>query len=829
MLANDALADTFLQTPALGKSFAVHGPESLAAHSAGGTADPAQPVPHPSQIGQYRILEIIGQGGMGVVYRAEQVNPRRTVALKVIRPGLQSRDLLRRFAHEGQVLGLLQHPGIAQVFEAGTADAGFGPQPFFAMELILGRPLTEYVEAHQLDVCQRLELLGKICDAVQHAHQKGVIHRDLKPANILVDDRGQPKILDFGVARATDADVRITALETVPGQLIGTLAYMSPEQISGDPRQLDTRSDVYSLGVICYELLAGRVPLDLSTKTIPQAARTLTEDEPPSLGTLNRAFRGDLATIVAKALEKDKSRRYQSASELAEDIRRYLADQPIQARPATTLYHVRKFAQRNKPLVAGVLVAFLTLVVGIIGTTTQAVRATRERNRAVAAERLAEDRLREAEVQRVEAEHQAAIAQAVNDFLNNDLLATAHPERQQGRDVTVRQVLDRAAQAIEGRFPDEPVVEASVRQTLGDTYHGLGEDELAAAQLERAVVLLRAALGEADPRTLWPMGRLGLTYTSLGRYDEAEAVLVKTLELRRRTLGESEGRTLASMNHLALLYERQGRMKEEEALLLHVLEIARPAWGDEDASVQTALLNLGDLYVRQGRDAEAEPLLLRALEVQQRVFGDEHPGTLTTMSSLAKLYTQQQRYAEAEPLCVRSLALRRRVLGDEHPKTLASMNTLAVLYKRQGRFSAAESLYAETLATKRRVLGNEHPDTLVSLNNLGTLYANAGRYDEAEPYYVQTLAAQQRVLGDDHPLAVSSLRNLAELYQFARRYDEAAPLAVESYERLAAARGPEHTETLKALEFLVGLYEAAGQADLAAQWRAKLPTTQPSE
>ncbi len=408
LLANDALADTFLQTPALGESFAVHRPESLAArveggapsqHSQASAADAAQPVPHPPRIGQYRVLEVIGQGGMGVVYRAEQENPRRTVALKVIRPGLQSRDLLRRFAHEGQVLGLLQHPGIAQVFEAGTAEAGFGPQPFFAMELILGRPLTEYVEARHLDIRQRLELLANVCDAVQHAHQKGVIHRDLKPANILVDASGQPKILDFGVARATDADLRATVPETLPGQLIGTLAYMSPEQISGDPRQLDTRSDVYALGVIGYELLAGRVPFDVSTKTIPQAARTITEEEPPSLGTINRVFRGDLATIVAKALEKDKNRRYQSASGLAEDIRRYLADQPILARPATTFYQLRKFARRNRPLVAGVLTAFAALTLGLIGTwrgyvqaTAQRRAAEADRNRAFQAEALAEQR-----------------------------------------------------------------------------------------------------------------------------------------------------------------------------------------------------------------------------------------------------------------------------------------------------------------------------------------------------------------------------------------------------------------------------------------------------
>ncbi len=832
LLANDTLADTFLQTPALGSAFAARGPESLVATGADGTtaarATGAPPAQHPAQLGQYRVLDVIGQGGMGVVYRAEQMNPRRTVALKVIRPGLQSRDLLKRFAHEGQVLGLLQHPGIAQVFEAGMADAGCGPQPFFAMELIFGAPLKEFAETHRLDVRARLELLAKICDAVQHAHQKGVIHRDLKPANILVDQSGQPKILDFGVARATDADLRATTPETLPGQLIGTLAYMSPEQISGDPRELDTRSDVYALGIIGYELLTGHVPFDVSTKTIPQVARAIVEEEPPALGTINRAFRGDLATIIAKALEKDKNRRYQSASEFAEDLRRYLANQPILARPATTFYQLRKFAARNKPVVAGVCVALAALVIGIAGTTAQAVRATRARDRARAAELLAEQRLAEAEMQRAEAQRQAAIAQAVNEFLNDDLLAAADPE-QQGRDVTVRAVLDRAAQAIEGRFGDEPLVEAAVRATLGETYHRLGADAAGVELLERAVALYRAQLGEDHLRTLHAMNWLGLTYAVLGRYVEAEDLLLRGVEGRRRLYGESDGATLAAMNHLALLYERQGRPADEEALLQKTLSLAEAHLKPEDETLQTALVNLGDLYRRQRRYAEAEPLLVRALEVARRVRGDAHPATLNCMGSLSTLYSDQGRLAEAEPLCLATLEGRRRALGDEHPKTLASMNALAVVYKRQGRFDAAEALYLETLEIKRRVLGPDNPATLVSLNNLGALYATAGRHAEAEPYFVQTLAARRRVLGDDHPLTVSSLRNLAELYVLMRRYDEAVPLAVEHYERVTTARGPEHDDTRKALELLIGVHEAAGRADLADQWRAKLPTSQPTE
>lgn len=417
LLADAPAAEAFLEMPLLDAALVVPRSESAPADQPG-----AASVRHPARIGQYRILEVLGQGGMGVVYRAEQERPRRIVALKVIRPGQESREALRRFEHEGQVLAWLRHPGIAQVHEVGTADAGHGPQPFFAMELVEGRPLTRYATANRLGVRERLKLLAKVCDAVQHAHQKGVIHRDLKPGNILVDESGQPKILDFGVARVTNADIRITTLQTTAGQLVGTLAYMSPEQVAGDPRALDTRSDVYSLGVLCYELLAGRLPLDVSAHTVPQAARAIVEEEPRPLSTCDRVFRGDLTTIVAKALEKDKQRRYQSASDLATDIRRYLADEPVLAQPATTFYRFRKFARRNKPLVFGGVAAFVMLLAGIIGTTSQAVLATRERNRA----RDAEGRAQE---QRLLAEQRAyaATIAATLAALNMNDVATARP------------------------------------------------------------------------------------------------------------------------------------------------------------------------------------------------------------------------------------------------------------------------------------------------------------------------------------------------------------------------------------------------------------------
>jgi serine/threonine protein kinase/formylglycine-generating enzyme required for sulfatase activity len=326
---------------------------------------------HPKQVGPYRILEEIGEGGMGTVYEAEQDSPRRTVALKVIRAGLASPALLKRFALESQVLGRLQHPGIAQVYQAGTAETAAGELPYFAMEYVRGVDVRTHVNQNKLSLNERLELLARLCDAVEHAHNKGVIHRDLKPGNILVDQAGQPKILDFGVARATDSDMQVTTMQTDVGQIVGTLQYMSPEQVAADSRCLDARSDVYALGVIAYELLTGQAPYNLKNQVIHEAARIIQEEEPTSVSAIDRVFRGDVETIVAKALEKDKQRRYQSAARLAEDIRRHLADQPILARPPSAMYKLQKFAKRNKVLVTGMTAVFVVLAAGVIVSTSQ--------------------------------------------------------------------------------------------------------------------------------------------------------------------------------------------------------------------------------------------------------------------------------------------------------------------------------------------------------------------------------------------------------------------------------------------------------------------------
>jgi len=812
-------ADTFLQTPALGHSFAIHGPGLPLDDSAwpGAELQTGGGMPEsgdlPKRIGQYRIIDILGSGGMGVVYRAEQDNPRRTVALKVIRPGVESPETLKRFEYEGQILGSLQHPGIAQVFEAGTANGSHGPQPFFAMELIQGEPLGEYLSRRQPSAEQRIELLARVCDAVHHAHQKGIIHRDLKPGNILVDQGGQPKILDFGVARATNADIRTTTLQTTMGQLVGTIAYMSPEQVTGNQRELDTRSDVYALGVIGYELLTGRLPVDVSDKTIPQATRAIVEQEPASLKSANRVVRGDIDTIIKKALEKDKNRRYQSASDLAADIRRYLSDQPISARPATAAYQLRKFARRNKPLVIAALLAVAALLIGIVGTASQAIRATRERNHAVKAEQLAEQGL-----VRIQAE--AAKVRVINRFFNN-MLASADPGKD-GRDVRVVDVLKRAAGNIEGQLADQPEIEAALRDTIGSVYHGLGLSADAEPHLRLALETHLRLLGDEDPQALTTMTNLANVLIALGRWSEAETLITRTLAVRRRDLGPEDSQTLDSINNLADVLQKQGKITEAETLWREALAIQRRVLAPSNPALPITMNNLAQLLKQIRRPAEAEPLLREALGLHIANHGDEHPHTLIAMNNLVMTLKAQGKYVEAEELIRRVITVRRRTLGN-HPALFTAINNLARLLRAQGRLTEAAVSAREAAEGYRRVRGEENPATLVAIKNLASLLVELDRADEAESLYVEVLDTAERALPPEHYMTRIFQRNYGECLTSLGRYDEAEPLLMASYAGLNGSLGAQHEQTFKTRQSIVKLYEAWGKPDQAAKYSPPAP------
>jgi len=775
-------------------------------------------LPAGTRLNGYTLLHVIGEGGMGVVYLAEQEQPRREVALKVLKSGTDSVELRRRFAHEAQVLGWLQHPGIARIYEAGTATTEHGVRPFFAMELVDGLSLMEYVTSVQPDIRWRLKCVATIADAVHSAHQKGVIHRDLKPGNILIDAGGQPKVVDFGVARVTDADLRTATIETEAGKLVGTIAYMSPEQIAGRSSGLDSRSDVYALGVILYELLSGRTPHDVSGKSIARAARLIEETVPTRLSAVNAHLRGDVETIVHKALEKDKARRYQSAAELAADLRRCLSDEPILARPATAVYQLRKFVKRNRMLTGTLLVFLLALVGGLI-------HLTRERNRAIHAEHLAEAQRAEAEQQRAAAEAETARNVAINNFMQQ-VFASVDPTRTLGRDLPFRAVLDEAAKRLDTDLADQPGVQAAVRHTLGKTFRGLGLLDESRKQLEAALVTERKLFGDEHPQTLATMNELALTLQDQGALPEAESLFRSLLDVHRKQSGSASNETATAANNLGWVLLSQGRAADAEALFRESLATRRRLSGDEPPETLRTEVNLVSALQQLGRLDEAEPLSRTAVDSSRRILGTHHPTTLYAIRERVWVLQQSNRLEEAEQLGHESLALDREVFGAEHPFTLQSMNNLAVVLYRRGKLSEAESLHRATLDVRRRTLGEDHPSTLESMNNLASVLYAQRKLDEAESLYRHVYDARRHVLGEDHPDTLAAAYNLAFPLRDEGRLNEAAEVLVKALAGYRRVYGPEHPSTLQTIATLADLQLARGRFDEAAALRGEaLDTT----
>jgi eukaryotic-like serine/threonine-protein kinase len=762
----------------------------------------------PTNIGRYRILRLLGEGGMGVVYEAEQSQPRRLVALKMIKAAWASPETLRRFEAESQALARLQHPGIAQIYEAGSADTGFGVQPYFAMELIHGKPLLEYANQKKLSTRQRLELMIQVCDAVHHAHQRGIIHRDLKPGNIVVDEAGQPKILDFGLARATDSDAKVTR-QTDVGQLLGTLAYMSPEQVLADPLAVDTRSDVYALGVMLYELLAGKLPY-LLPNLLHEAVRTIRQTDAAPLSSINRTYRGDIETIVAKALEKDKVRRYVSAAELAADIRRHLNNEPIVARPASAVYQLQKFAHRHKTLVAGVAAVFAVLVAGSVVSTWQAVKARRAQK---------------------EAEKQSAIAQAVSDFLQKDLLAQASTFKQSrpDPDMKVRSALDRAAQNIEGKFKDQPEVEAAIRSTIGEAYSDLGLYADSRKQLEKALELSRGSLGPDNLKTLQIMVSLGWLAQEQGHIEEAEKLEKQALDAGRRTLGATNPTTLMALRRLGGVYLQESRYPEAEATLSEALQGLKRVNRSDNLDILSATNNLGAVYKQEGKFAQAEAMYRQSWNISKNLFGADSPQTLPSMGNLGVLLNHVGKKSEAEDIDRQTLDIARRALGPEHPYSLMAMDILAITCAEQGKYAEAESLNSQEFEIKRRVLGPDHPETLRALGNLGEDYALAGNYPRAEHFLSQAVEAEKRTVGFRSDLTLDHMNTLADAYAKDRQPAKAEPLDFQVFTERRQLLGAGNPDTLQSLNALVRDYKAEGKLAQADELLKQAHAPQPEK
>ncbi|HEX5443231.1 MAG TPA: tetratricopeptide repeat protein, partial [Pirellulales bacterium] len=752
----------------------------------------SQPHAPEKQIGPFKLLQQIGEGGMGVVYLAEQQVPiRRRVALKIIKPGMDSAEVVARFEAERQALALMDHHSIARVLDAGATDAG---RPYFVMELVHGVPITRYCDENRLSPRERLEIFLPACQAIHHAHQKGVIHRDIKPSNVLVthyDGRPTPKVIDFGVAKATEQRLTERTMFTQYGAVVGTPEYMSPEQAEMSALGVDTRSDIYSLGVLLYELLTGTTPLEhqrLREVGFAELMRLIKESEPPKPSTrlssserlpaiaaqrrtdpaaLAKVLRGDLDWIVMKCLEKDRTRRYDSASELARDLERYLNDEPVDARPPSAGYRFAKFARKYKQAMAAAIAFAALVLTGASLSAWQAWRATsaeqaarEDRDRALVAERRANDerdkaqaaqqsekdarsRAERAEAQAkadrdraLTAEHEAkqdrdravnaessaqaaarqaqieaATAQAVTDFLQRDLLSRANPSQEPNRDLKLRDVLDRTAQHIGGRFEKQPLVEASVRETIGKAYQTLGIYEEAARQFVAAKDLRRRESGENSTQVARDNVDLATAYAALGRPAEAEPLYLQALDVFRKTLGEDSPFTISTMAHLGWAYHEQGKSDEAQALYSKALPTARRVLDRSNPVLHLMISSLGGLLLERQQFAEAEPLLAEALDLHRRVLGAQHPDTITSMNNLALAYQGLGRWDEAEPLLTRALELRRRVQGDEHPLTITAMTSLALFNAARGKPGDAEPLLAKALELRRRVQGKEHPLT----------------------------------------------------------------------------------------------------------------------
>jgi serine/threonine protein kinase len=665
---------------------------------------------------------------MGVVYQAEQFEPvHRQVALKVIRLGMDSKDVVARFEAERQALAVMDHPGIATVFDAGTTKRG---RPYFVMEFVAGIPLTAYCDQRKLSTRKRLELFISICHAVQHAHQKGVIHRDLKPSNILVMEEEEgplPKIIDFGIAKATQEDVVAKGMQTAIGQIVGTPEYMSPEQADLSGIDVDTRTDIYSLGVVLYELLTGALPFEseeLRSAGLAGLQKIIQEQEPPtpsakltSLGTqtgkvarrqiaeaaaLGRQLRGDLDWIVMKALEKDRARRYETAYGFAMDIRRYLADEPVEARPPSTAYRVGKFVRRNRIGVIAASAVTLALIAAIVGTGIGFLRAKSE----------------------------AAKAKTIYSYLF-EILTSVDPRKAQGEEVTVRQVLEDAAAKLEVKFAEQPETEGLLRSTIGSTYSQLGHYNQAEPHLLRSAELLGRELGPKHDETLAVLNRLANNYFKQDQFEAAEPIYLELIETERRIYGEDDPRTLTHMQNLGAKYLAQEDYDRAEPLLTQAAAGLRRVVGLENDNTSRALNNLGELYKQTHRFDEAEPIVIEVLEIRRRVLGDSHPQTLIAVFNMSDFYREQEKYAESEPYCAEALAGFRRVMGEDHAYTILAMTAMSDLLMRVGNTAKAESTAAEAYERSRAKLGDDHWNTYDAVKVLVELYETRGDDDRA--------------------------------------------------------------------------------------------------
>ena len=770
--------------------------ETQARPTSAGRAADASERDAPDRIGPYKILQVLGSGGMGVVYMAEQTEPvSRRVALKVVKLGMDTKQVVARFEAERQALALMDHPGIARVYDAGATDTG---RPYFAMELVKGVPFTDYCDDQHLSVKQRVELFVEVCRAVHHAHQKGVIHRDLKPTNVLVtvqDDRPVPKVIDFGIAKAMHSRLTDLTLVTQLGAVIGTPAYMSPEQLEATGLDVDTRADVFSLGVMLYEALTGSLPREVAWGAAGvQALRESHEDPPlPSsrvtsldqaaqealaarrrtlAATLRRELKGDLDWITMKAMARDRTQRYDAASALVADLTRYLRNEPVSARPFSTRYRLGKFVRRHRAFVAAAA-AGLALVIGFaVAMALQAARVARERDRA---------------------EREAARATAINRFMT-DMLGSANPWGDAGgrHDVTVVEALQRSADEVERSFEREPLLAATARHAIGSTFLGLGRLDDAERLLQQALETRRAVLGPGSAEAAESLGELGSLERTRGRYDEAVRREREVLQIQEQLAGPASEPVAKALTSLSQTLYLKGDYDEGVTLAERAVTIRRGLQGPRGAGTAESLMAVAQLVAAKGDLPRAESLYRECLEIRREAHGAQSLEVAQVLNDLAVTRMGREGYGEAESLYRESLAIERKLLGNDHPEVASTLENLGGVLFRTGRQKETLQLLDEVLAIRKRGLGEDSLGVARTLHNRAVVQTQAGELEAAAAGFREAIPRLRQTLGADHPEMAQAMASYARLLREEKDYAGAERTLREALEIARRKLGPEH-------------------------------------